>query len=368
MKIAVDLRSLMGADGKISGVENYLLNILKNLQGQEYVGLYNGYAEVNLPEFPGMEIRRSKIPNKFFNTSLSFLNYPKFENLYGEFEWLWLPDIRPFAIQRKTKLAITVHDLSAFMRPEFYSLKRKIWHWLINYKKALERADIIFAVSEYTKKDLMRRFGINENKIKVVYPGIDHKRFRNNFSDSEKTEIQNKYSLPQKYILSISTIEPRKNIEAIISAFESVPDPNLNLVIAGRLGWLYGKLLTRAEKSPKRAKIRFLGYVSEEDKPKLIASSTVVCYPSFYEGFGFIPLEAMACGVPVITSTRTSTPEVAQDAAILIEPYNINELRNAIVSLDTDPKLKSMLISKGLERVKLFDWAKTAEEIKNYLK
>ncbi len=330
MPSAIDLRSLMDTGGQVSGVENYLINILQNFgfvgaAKGNYFGFYNSYRKAVLPEIPGLPVRATHIPNKILNSSLRIFSQPHFERLYGNFDWLWLPDIRPFAVNKKTKVAVTVHDLSALVHPEFYSLKRRIWHRLINYKKTLRRANLIFTVSEYTKQDIIDILGIAEDKIKVIYPGINHDLFRPDLDAKDKERVKQKYNLPAKFILTISTLEPRKNLLNTVRAFEKIKDPEPYLIIAGRLGWQYQELINAIENSPRKDKIKMVGYIPENEKPLLISSAEIVCYPSYYEGFGFVPLEAMACGVPVITSARTSMPEIALDAALLAEPYNLND-------------------------------------------
>lgn len=369
MRTAVDLRSLMETGGKISGVENYLLNILRRLpERSEMVGFYNSFKDVNMPKLPdGLNVKRTRIPNKILNIAQSFFGLPKLEDVYGNFAVLWMPDLRPFAIRRNTRLAVNAHDLSPLAHPEFYSYKRRIWHRLIKHKKSFRRADLIFTISEYTKSDLVRMLGLPENKIKVIYPGIDHDIFRSDLPRDKKKQIREKYKLPDKFILSISTIEPRKNIVSLVRAFEMADDNGADLVIAGRFGWLYKQLLKEIRLSSKKSRVHLIGYVSEEDKPYVMANAETVVYPSFYEGFGFVPLEAMACGVPVITSSRTSMPEVCGDAAILVDPYNLNELSAAISGLLNDSELRHDFIRKGLARSKQYDWGICASLIMEYL-
>lgn len=372
MRIAVDLRSLIGTDGKISGVENYSLNIfnqLQNLAPNKVFGFYNNYKKTSFPKHlqHQQNLKSSSVPNKIFNLLLSFLNWPKFENLYGAFDLLWMPDLRPYALKTKTKMALTVHDLSPIMYPDFYSLKRNIWHKLINYKKSFQRADIIFAVSEYTKYDLIKNFGIAESKIKVIYPGINHDIFHLNLDQRIKHKVASKYDLPAKFILSLSTIEPRKNIIGTIKAFESLQNNDVALVIAGRPGWLYKDVLQAIKNSPKHDKIKMLGYIDEEDKPYMISLSEMLCFPSFYEGFGFQPLEAMACGVPAITSARTSMPEICGDAALLVEPDHTDQIAIAMQTILDDRAIRENLIKKGLANVQRFNWDQTAKNILNNL-
>ncbi len=372
MRVAVDLRSLMETKGKISGVENYLINLFANLKSDNSIEVLPFYNSAKEPNFPaGMDLRGlqgSRWPNKVFNSALTVLDNPKFEKLYGDFDVLWMPDLRPFAIRDKTKFSLTVHDLSPVIHPELYSLKRRIWHSMINYRKSFARADLIFAVSEYTKYDLVKFFGLPPEKIKVVYPGINHHIFKPELDQRIKAKVAHKYILPEKFILSVSTIEPRKNILGLIAAFEQIQDSETHLVIAGRLGWLYSDILEKITNSPKKDRIKMLGYIDEQDKPYLMQLARIVCYPSFYEGFGFVPLEAMACGTPVITSARTSIPEICGDAALLIEPYQQTDLVDALAQALDDPDLRGQLIEKGFKRAKLFDWEKSARQTAEYLK
>lgn len=372
MRLAVDLRSLMEKGGGISGVENYVLNAVNALSRESAIEMfffYNIFRKIEMPKQLSTrgQIKKTGIPNKIFNIALKF-GLLNFERLYGDFDILWMPDLRPFSIKKKTKLVLTVHDLSPVAHSEFYSLKRRIWHWLLNYKKSFKRADLIFAVSEYTKYDLVKTFNVNPEKIKVVHPGVDHKIFNTELDQRLKHKVRQKYNLPEQYLLTISAIEPRKNLSGLIEAFERIADPEIRLVIAGRLGWLYKEILAKVNNSSKKDKIKMLGYVEEQDKPYLIAQAEMLCYPSFYEGFGFQPLEAMACGVPVISSARTSMPEVCGNAALLVEPYHLEDLVLAINSLLADRQLRETLRKRGVDQSQKFNWERTALEIKNHLK
>ncbi|MBU6447579.1 glycosyltransferase family 4 protein [Patescibacteria group bacterium] len=365
MRLAIDLRSLMETRGRISGVENYLLNILQKLPVQAGdFAFYNSFKDVRMPSLPqDLQVKRTRIPNKILNIAQSFLGTPKLESMYGNFDVLWMPDLRPFAVGKNAKLVVNAHDISPLIHPEFYSLKRRVWHRLISHKKSFERANLIFTISEYTKNDLIRFLGLPESKIKVIYPGIDHDVFRADLNEAGKNEVKQRYNLPEKFILSISTVEPRKNLASLVRAFNLINDPDVELVIAGRLGWLYKSLLVQIGNSHKKDKIHLIGYVSESEKPYLMSRAEIVAYPSFYEGFGFVPLEAMACGVPVVTSTRTSMPEVCGDAAILVDPYNVSELSAGLESLLNDPELRHDFIRKGFELAKRYQWDSCAGQI-----
>ncbi len=369
-KIAIDLRSL--SSGRVSGVENYCLNLLESMppldNRNQYTFFYNSLRRRKLPDFHFVNstVRHSHIPNKILNLALK-LNLTKLENFIGETDWIFMPNLNQFSIYPKSKLAVTVHDLSPVMAPEFYNVKRRLWHKFLNYKKALERADIIFTVSEYTKNDLIKIFSVPAEKIKVVYPGVSHKAFHPNLPENYLREVRNLYSLPGKFILFLNTVEPRKNLGTLVKAFEKLQD-STNLVVAGRLGWKYRADFKLINNSRKLNKIKYIGYVQEQHKPALIKLASALVYPSFYEGFGFQLLEAMAVGTPVVASQLTSIPEVTGDAALLVNPYDENSLAEALSEVLNNEGLRQALVAKGIRRAQHFNWQKTATGILGGLK
>lgn len=362
MKIAIDLRSL--SSGNVSGVENYTMNLAENLlsldRQNQYSLFYNSFEQKPPEDFRHVNSRLlyTRIPNKILNLCLK-MNYWNIEKFTGPADWFFMPNLNQFSILPQTKLAITVHDLSPVVAPEFYDLKRRLWHWFLNYQKAFDRANLIFAVSEYTKTDLVRLFKVEPKKIRVVYPGIDHKIYQPGISEEKLRETRNLLGLPGDYLLFLNTIEPRKNLENLIRAFELIKHP-AHLVIAGKDGWKNKKIFKRIRRSKKAGKIRYLGYVPESRKPFLIKMSRALVYPSFYEGFGFQPLEAMGLNVPVIASQVTAIPEVAGDSALLINPYNVADLTFAMEEILANRRLKDALVKKGAEHGKKFNWEKTA--------
>jgi len=210
---------------------------------------------------------------------------------------------------------------------------------------------------------------IPAEKIKVIYPGVSIFPF---FQGGMQRGLPSStLSLPQKYILFLGTIEPRKNIIGLISAYESVFSelafPS-SLVIAGAKGWNDKKIIDRIKKSPLRDKIRIIGYVNPLDKPSLYKSAEMFVFPSFYEGFGFPVLEAMVCGVPVITSNRSSLPEVVKNSAWLINPNRPSEIGEAILKLTREEKLRADFINKGLEQAMKLTWSSAALQFSELLK
>ncbi len=365
MKIVVDLRSL--SSGSVSGVENYCHNVVHSLLEMDRKNAYTLFFN-SLKLKPNLEFNyvNSKLvvkhyPNKLLNLGFK-LGWFNFEKLVGEFDWLFLPNPNQFNLNIKNKLALTIHDLSPFITPEFYDLKRKLWHKFLNFENAVNRANVIFAVSETTKNDIVRLFNVNPNKVVVAYPGIDKKNFKPNVDQALQRNARNIYDLPGKYLLFLNTIEPRKNLSGLIKAFELLEEP-IPLVIAGRLGWKYSKDLDILKKSKKKHLIKYIGYVKEEYKPAIIKMATALVYPSFYEGFGFQPLEAAACGTPSVVSQVASLPEVMADSALLVNPYSVSDLAGALKEISSNVSLREALIEKAKLRVEKFSWELTSQTI-----
>lgn len=366
MRIAVDLRSLQ--TGFLSGVENYTLNVLERLLAQDktnqYTLFYNAFRSTPAEQlhFVNSKVVTKRIPNKLLNLSLRALGRPKFEEFIGDFDCLFLPNFNQFAIGDNTKLALTVHDLSPFVAPEFYNLKRRLWHTSLNAKKTLARANIIFAVSEYTKKDLVDTFKVEESKIIVTHLGVDHSLFNPHLEEPKLREVRNTYNLPGDFILYLGTLEPRKNVVGLIEAYNNI-ESNASLVIAGRPGWKYANVFRAIEKSPKKRNIHVLGFLPEADKPYVLKLAKVFAFPSFYEGFGLPVLEAMSVGTPVVTSQLTSLPEVTGSSALLVDPYNIDDLSRALDELLTNNILRETLREQALLRARDFTWDNTARKV-----
>jgi glycosyltransferase involved in cell wall biosynthesis len=178
--------------------------------------------------------------------------------------------------------------------------------------------------------------------------------------------LRNKYELPGEFFLFLNTLEPRKNLIKLVKAFESFNSAT-HLVIAGKKGWKTRSILKKIASSPKKKLIHYLGYFDEADKPALFKMAKALLYPSYYEGFGFQALEAMSVGTPVLASQVTSLPEVAGDAALLINPYNEQDLAAAMKALETDEKLRAGLISRGLQRAEGFTWENSARQVLTHL-
>ena len=369
MKIGIDLRSIDFKKG--GGVSNYTHNLIVNLleidKKNQYVFFSNQFSQeekkLEKYKFENSEIKFFSVPNKVFNFSQKFFHYPKIDKLAGDLDIFFSPNILFLSLSKNCKHVICAHDLSFKLFPEFLSLKRRAWHYFVNAEKLYKNADKIIAVSENTKQDLVQQFNIPENKINVIYSGIDKK----NISDGDIPAIKSKHNIPQNFIFTLSVLEPRKNIESIIDAFKNLQEKyqDLYLIIAGRKGWKYKNILNKIEQNNR---IIYLENISEKEKIALYKLSKAFIFPSFYEGFGFPPLEAMAQDTPVITSNNSSLSEICGDSALLVDPYNQVELQKAIQQILTSPELKSKMIENGRKVVEEFTWQDTAIKTLNLFK
>ena len=250
---------------------------------------------------------------------------------------------------------VTIHGLEYEYYPEMYPLKHlKYLRWSTKY--ALKNAQKIIAVSENTKNDLVKLYGADPEKIKVVYHGV-------NLLES-KSELENKNK--EKYILSIGRLETKKNIHGLIKAFNLLKKKyqvSHKLILAGTKGYGFKEIFNNV----KNNDIIFSGYVPEEEKMLLLEKAEMFVLPSFYEGFGMPILEAQTANCPVITSNISSMPEVAGDGAILIDPNNVEQMTEAMYKIINDNEFKKRLIKQGSQNVKRFSWQKCAQETSQVL-
>lgn len=257
---------------------------------------------------------------------------------------------------------ITVHDLAFLNWPHF--LTEEAARYYAQVDQAVRRADQIIAVSESTKNDLIERLGAPQEKITVVYEAADP-LFRPVERRDALAALRGKFPLPDEFILFVSTIEPRKNIGLLLRAYSRLRRDykvTAGLVLAGAIGWLSEQVFEEVERLELRPHVTFLGRVESEDLVYLYNAARCLAHPALYEGFGLTPLEAMACGTPVVVSKVSSLPEVVGDAGLLIDPQNEDELAVALHRLLRDDALHAELRAKGLARAKTFSWQRAAEQ------
>lgn len=368
MRIAIDCRPLMA--GKTTGVETYMHNLLhalfKSDPKNDYILWYNGAKEINTAHFPkgyaNVTLKRTRIPNKLLNLSLSLLRWPKIDKLIGgSIDLLWVPDPRPAPVSITCRKVITFHDLSFEQFKYAFSLKSRLWHRLLRPKKEAREAHHLIAVSHFTKEQLKEVYGIADPKITVIHEAAA------DYLNAHKIPklfqvIERNYGVTKPYFLLLSTIEPRKNIARALQAFrewQEAGNADISLVVAGEK---YPSIFHTVPLARYHPKIIFTGFIHESDKATLYQNALAFLYPSLYEGFGLPALEAMQCGTPVITSDVTALPEVAGDAAIKVNPSSLVAIKKAMHEMYSDDRLRKELKTKGLERATRFSWQKAAAE------
>jgi glycosyltransferase involved in cell wall biosynthesis len=255
---------------------------------------------------------------------------------------------------------VTIYDLSFMKFPESFNAATRIY-LAYAVRDSLRRADRVIAISESTKRDLVAHFGVKPNKVRVVYCGVDPA-----FAPSrDSMDIRTKYSLPDKFILFLGTIEPRKNIVRLIRAYARAKrEAKLmhRLVLVGARGRKYAEMDRAAQEERVENDVMFIGYAPQEEIAAWYRAADLFVYPSLYEGFGLPPLEAMAYGTPVVTSNASSLPEVVGDAALLVAPDDERALADAIVRAVSDRALREEMIARGIAQAKRFSWTRAARE------
>lgn len=256
---------------------------------------------------------------------------------------------------------VTIHDLQEFYTDK-YGKVRGLYRKVINFIAA-RLADRILTASEHSRKDISRLLRVPEEKVVVTYYGVEAAFQLRDRSQCFK-RVDTKYRTSDKYVISVGELHPGKNFVRLIEAFSSLKARSLphKLVIVGKKGWKYEQIFGAVRGLGLQDEIIFTGYVPEEDLPLLYGGAELCVYPTLYEGFGLPAMEAMACGTPLVASNVSSLPEVVDDAGILFNPYNVDEIAEAIYEVLDNEELRRELIRKGLKRAKKFSWKKTATE------
>ncbi len=376
MRVGVDIRCLV--EGKNTGVEEYTTNILHCLfkldQKNTYVLFINSWrqprAQLNqFKKYKNVSVKQFHIPNKILNLCMWYFHWPHIDKMLGGVDKFWMPNINFVALSGEVKLTLTIHDLSFEIFSETFSFKRRLWHHFINTRRLCKRASKIIAVSDSSKKDIISYYAIDPAKIERIYNAVAEDIGQLDHNDPRLMAVKEKYHLPFNFIFYLGTIEPRKNISAIVAAFDqlkSLHNQQLNkfkLVIAGGKGWGVEKILSKMRRAKNTNDIIFTTCITNEDKAAVYTLATLFVYPSFYEGFGLPVLESMRCGVPVVTSNTSSLPEVVGDGGIMVDPDNPNELFLAMKELLLNKDFYEQMKNKGLRQSIRFNWTTSAREL-----
>ncbi len=352
--IAIDIRHTYG-DLTGKGIYTYLL--LKQLLAQDTENQYLLYSKSHQPPFPlpdNASIKQIKSPSLLWHFSV----IRDLKKNPPDIFWAPTSYIIPAHFRSsKTKVVITLHDLVALLFPQNHN-KKAIIIEKATIKKAIKNSAHIFAVSHSTADDITNKFAAKNISITPCAASSEFQKIPTTQCD----KILAKFHLPPKFILSVGTLEPRKNHIKLIEAFNhlSPKHPDLHLVIAGGKGWQYEQIYETADQN---SNIHLIGYVSQSELIALYNRAFLFAFPSLYEGFGIPPLEAMQCGCPVITADTSSLPEVVGDAAITVNPESSEELQAALAELVHNSRLREELITSGFPQSRKFSWENSAQHI-----
>lgn len=302
-----------------------------------------------------------RIPNRCIDVAALSVRQPKIDRLLGGVDVLLSPHALPAPLARAPRVLV-LHDLSFVAHPEFFSPSSRRWHALMRIRQQAARASVIIVPSRATAFDLKRFWGIPEQKIHIIPWGVS----------SNVRVSPREVRVSPRSVLFLGTVEKRKNVAGLLRAFEFLKqDPqfaDVRLVIAGAMGWGSNVVKSKIQSSKFKNDIALCGYISDAGKSKLLAEASVFVYPSFYEGFGLPVLEAMAQGIPVVSGYGTSLPEVAGNAALLVDPRRPEEIAQAMQEILSDGRLAAELSRRGRERVAQFTWEKTAQRLLGVLR
>jgi glycosyltransferase involved in cell wall biosynthesis len=352
LRIAIDASRTTAAAR--TGTENYALQLIRAMLAlptpHHFTLYFRDRPRADLfPSYPNVEHKIIPFPRLW--THLRF----------AAALWADRPDVtfvpaHTLPLVFPGRAVATVHDLGYRFFPEAHpAFERRYLDWTT--RLTARRATRLIADSEATRRDLVSQYGVDAGKIDVVYPGVEGLQCA---SGAEIAAVKAKYHLPDRYFLFLGTLQPRKNIRRLLEAFKCVAqkDSSLALVLAGKRGWLIEDVLDEF----KHPQIVLPGYIADEDVAALYSGALALVFPSLYEGFGFPVLEAMRCGTPVLCASTSSLPELAGDAALLVDPLDVQAIADGMARLVSDTALRLDLVQRGCRQVAPFMWQRAAEQ------
>ncbi|MGB9723986.1 MAG: glycosyltransferase family 4 protein [Chloroflexia bacterium] len=322
-------------------------------------------AHLRRLDHPHLQLRPLPLSDRYLAILWQRLRLPLPVELFcGRLDLFYSPDF-VLPPQLGGRRLLTVHDLAFLVHPEC-AVPSLGWYLRRAVPRSIARADLLLADSEHTRQDLIRLLGVAPERVEVLYPGVEP-AFRP-LERAALEEARARYGLPERFLLTVGTIEPRKNLPRLLEALSGLPEAlRLPLIVVGRPGWLYQATFAAVERYGLQGEVRFLGFVPQEDLPALYNLALALLYPSRYEGFGLPPLEAMACGTPVLTSRVSSLPEVVGEAAVLVDPADVSSIREGLRRLLEDADLRAHLREQGLARAREFTWEKSAGRLREII-
>lgn len=362
MRIAIDAHSVGTGLG---GNESYATNLVEALAEIDNVNRYTLYVtrreavERFSNRWPNFSVRATLPHTPLIRIPLTLsaeLRRNPVDVLHVQFT---APPFSPCPV------VVSIHDLSFEHLPKTFKWRSRKQLRITVRRSAREAAQVI-ALSEYARRDIIDTYRVSPEKVSVI-PLAAPAHFRPVNDEQELQRVRQTYGIEGDYILSVGAIQPRKNLSRLVAAYSRLrranPEGKLpQLVLVGKCAWLYDETLRAIKELEVSNSVVLTGYVPEVDLPALYSGALCFVYPSYFEGFGLPPLEAMKCGAPVIVGDKTSLPEVVGDAGMLVDPFNVDDIAAAIERVISDSDFRARLSVKGLERARLFDWRETARQ------
>ena len=360
MRIGIDARALSEPGG---GEETYTRNVIRALAAVDLDNDYTLFLSPPPPEtpLPGAERMRRVVVQPRDRLVRLLVTFPLAlarERIDVVHAQNTVPPLSP------APAVVTVHDISYERYPQFF-VAAEVRRLRLLMPLMVRRAAVVLTVSEFSRRDLMRRYGVPPDKV-VVAPDAVDSSFRPLHDEARLATVRARYGTGERFILCVGNVQPRKNLKTLIAAYVRLRRAGATrhkLVLVGRKTWLFDEIFAAARASGYADDLIFTDYVPDEDLVVLYNAADVFVYPSIFEGFGIPPLEAMACGTPVVTSNTSSLPEVVGDAALTVDPLDGEALAGAIATLLGDDELRAELSARGCRRAAIFSWESTARII-----
>ena len=368
MKICIDIQSAVAQRAGVGRYTKVLVeNLIKNGHADQLKLFYFNFKKFESPidNTDNIEMKPiTYIPGQFVQKAWKTINFPTFDFFAGKADVYHFPNfIIPPVADKKGKKIVSIHDTSFIRFPQFTE-EKNLKYITKKIKKTVERADKIITISHFSAEEIKTLLNVPEHKIAVTHLGISE-----SFMPEDKHEaflkVKEKTQIADPYILTLGTVEPRKNLLLAIEMFEKMKHFDGNLVIAGMLGWKYETIMEKIKESPKSKKIIYLNYVPDGLLSSLYSAASLYIIPSHYEGFGFPPVEAMACGTPVLSSKGGSLPEILGNAAEYAEFNAPEQWADKAEQIINTQSIQNDLIKKGIKQASKYRWSKTAEETWN---
>jgi len=357
MLIGIDASRAVRA--RRTGTENYSLQLIRHLVALGSVHRFRLYYDRKppaglLPGDPHAEVRAMPFPRLWTHLRLSW------EVSWHRPDVLFVP-AHVLPLLHPANSVVTIHDLGYLHHPEAHPPGQRAYLEQSTRWNARRSAHLVVD-SEATRKDVTAFYGVPAGRMTVVYPGRDE-TLHPVRDEAELAGVRARYGLGERYILHVGTLQPRKNLVRLVDAFSELGDSGVQLVLAGKRGWLAEPVFQRVKELGLGDAVRFPGYVEDSDLPALLSGAACFAFPSLHEGFGFPVLEAQACGTPVVASSLSSVPEVAGEAALFVDPSDSGALAQALARILHDEPLRTALIEKGFANLQRFSWQRCAEQV-----